>query len=124
MRVRFRFALLAVLIMLLGKAAYSADDGVGIISLTHVGVPVTDLQRALHFYVDQLGMKEAFRLNKADGSPMLIYLHVGNSNTFVELFPGRKAPTSSAPTIYHKLTVHSPSMIRFGEMTEDEVFVS
>jgi hypothetical protein len=62
MKVRFRIALLAVLIMLLGTSAYSADDGVGIVSLTHVGVGVSDLQRALHFYVDELGMKEAFRL--------------------------------------------------------------
>lgn len=101
MKVRFRIALLAVLIMLLGTSAYSADDGVGIVSLTHVGVGVSDLQRALHFYVDELGMKEAFRLNKADGSPLLIYLHVANSNTFVELFPGQNARSSPEPMIHH-----------------------
>ena len=101
MKDRIRPVLLLALIVLLCGTAYSGDNGVGIVSLAHVGIGVSDLPKALHFYEDQMGMKEAFRLNKADGSPLLIYLHVENSNTFVELFPGQKPPLSPAPMIYH-----------------------
>lgn len=97
---RFRNVWMALFLLLVGATAHAADDGVGIVSLTHVGVGVSDLPKALHFYVDQLGMKEAFRLKKADGSPLLIYLHVANSNSFVELFPGQNT-SSPEPMIHH-----------------------
>ena len=96
--------LLVAFLFLLSIKAHSADDGkdTGIVSMVHVGVPVSDLTKALHFYVDQLGFSEAFRLNKADGTPMLVYLKVKNSDTFVELFPGAKAPSTPAqPMVYH-----------------------
>lgn len=77
-----------------------ADAGIG--GLVHVGVGVSNLDRALHFYVGQLGLKEAFRLNKADGTPMLIYLQVNQGNTFIEIFPGGKTGTTpQMPGIYH-----------------------
>src|SRR5271170_6221711 len=100
---RVTVGMLAVFLFLLSSKAYPADDSnrTGIVSLVHVGVGVSDLTKALHFYVDQLGFKEAFRLNKADGGPLLIYLHVENSNTFVELFPGHNPPSSPFPTVYH-----------------------
>jgi lactoylglutathione lyase len=80
----------------------AAEDAAGILSVGHPGLPVSELQRALHFYIDQLGLKEAFRLHRPDGKPMLVYLHVGDSNTFVELFPGMKGPSSpEPPTGYH-----------------------
>jgi catechol 2,3-dioxygenase-like lactoylglutathione lyase family enzyme len=96
------FLLVGLLAALSTTPLHSAEQGVGIVSLVHVGVGVSDLQRALHFYTDQLGLKEAFRLNKADGSPLLIYLHVEDSNTFVELFPGGKDKSAPGqPLIYH-----------------------
>ncbi len=90
------------LIFLLALAAASAQDA-GVEYLGHVGVGVTDLTRALHFYVDQLGLTEAFRLKKADGTPSLVYLRVNNNN-FVELFPGateQAAPQRAATGIRH-----------------------
>jgi catechol 2,3-dioxygenase-like lactoylglutathione lyase family enzyme/mannose-6-phosphate isomerase-like protein (cupin superfamily) len=101
MKKNLRLILLVALAVLLGSKGYSSEDGAGIVSLTHVGVGVSDLQKALHFYVDQLGFKEAFRLNKSDGSPLLIYLHVESSNTFVELFPGHNPPSAPAPMYDH-----------------------
>jgi catechol 2,3-dioxygenase-like lactoylglutathione lyase family enzyme len=74
-----------------GVIALGADSSdSNLISLGHVGLEISDLQPALHFYVDQLGLKEAFRLNGADGKPNLVYLRVANTDTFVEIFPGRK----------------------------------
>lgn len=59
-----------------------------------MAVGVSDLGRAKHFYCDQLGFTEVFRINKPDGSPLLVYLQVNNNN-FVELFPGaQEAPGS------------------------------
>jgi len=80
-----------------------AESGEPIVeSLGHVGLAISDLQPALHFYVDQLGLKEAFRLNHPDGTPSLIYLRVADTNTFVELFPGRiKTAPAGAPTVNH-----------------------
>jgi lactoylglutathione lyase len=87
-----------------GTMAWGADSNKPIVeSLGHVGLAISDLQPALHFYIDQLGLKEAFRLNHPDGSPDLIYLRVGDSNSFVELFPGKKPPSSAATTTVNHL---------------------
>jgi catechol 2,3-dioxygenase-like lactoylglutathione lyase family enzyme len=59
-----------------------------------VAVEVSSLAPALHFYVDQLGLKESFRLKRPDGTPFLIYLRVADTDTFVELFPDRKKPSA------------------------------
>ena len=95
-----RFGLLFLVCVLLdpGIVALSADSSdTNIISLGHVGLAISDLQPALHFYVDQLGLKEAFRIKGSDGTPSLIYLRAANTDTFVELFPGKKK-TSPAET--------------------------
>jgi catechol 2,3-dioxygenase-like lactoylglutathione lyase family enzyme len=72
----------------------AAPEAIGIESLGHVGIAVSNLENALHFYVGELGLKEAFRLNRPDGKPWLVYLQADNSSTFVELFPGTKTPSS------------------------------
>lgn len=77
-----------------GTGMFGAGSSEPIVeSLGHVGLEISDLRPALHFYVDQLGLQEAFRLARPDGTPNLIYLRVGDSNTFVELFPGRETPS-------------------------------
>lgn len=55
--------------------------------LSHVAVRVTDLERAIAFYCDGLGLKEKFRLNGSDGGVMLAYIQVAPGQ-FLELFPG------------------------------------
>lgn len=67
------------------RLAFSADNPVGLETLCHAGVGVSDFPRALKFYIKVLGLKEAFRVNRADGSPSYIYLQVADSDTFVEL---------------------------------------
>ena len=61
-----------------------------IADLGHAAFAVHDLEASLAFY-RQLGIEEAFRLHRPDGSLMLVYLHVGGDR-FIELFPGGPAP--------------------------------
>jgi lactoylglutathione lyase len=72
-----------------------AND-LGIQYLGHVAVRVTDLRAALHFYCDQLGLPEVFRINRPSGSVLLVYLRVNNNN-YVELLPG-DSPTTAGPS--------------------------
>jgi lactoylglutathione lyase len=102
MKYRGFVLLVAALLAVTPKFLTAGDAVTSIESLGHVGVAVSDLQPALHFYVDQLGFKEAFRLKRPDGTPVLVYLRVGGGNSFVELFPGTKAPGSAPlPQSYH-----------------------
>ena len=57
-----------------------------ITDLAHAAFKTQDLERCLTFYA-LLGIHEAFRLNHADGSLMLVYLHVAGDR-FIEVFPG------------------------------------
>ena len=61
-----------------------------ITDLGHAAFAAHDLERSLDFYA-RLGIHEAFRLNREDGSLMLVYLHVA-SDRFIEVFPGGPAP--------------------------------
>jgi lactoylglutathione lyase len=58
--------------------------------LAHTAFAARDVDTTLAFYA-KLGIEEAFRLNRDDGSLMLVYLHVGGDR-FIEVFPGGPAP--------------------------------
>lgn len=103
-----RIVLLTLLLALgNGSLVYGSDsepaNALGIEYLGHGGVAVSDLEAAMHFYRDQLGLSEAFRLKRPDGSVLLIYLRV-NDNNFIELFPGyekQTQPETKRTTIRH-----------------------
>lgn len=61
-----------------------------ITDIGHTAFAAHDLERTLEFYA-QLGIHEAFRLHREDGSLMLIYLHVAGDR-FIEVFPGGPPP--------------------------------
>jgi lactoylglutathione lyase len=66
--------------------------------ITQIGHPafrVRDAEASLAFYA-KLGINEAFRLFKDDGSLWILYLQV-NENQFVELFPGATEPVTTTP---------------------------
>ena len=58
----------------------------GITQLGHVAIRCSNLDESLAFYA-KLGLREAFRLSRDDGSPRLVYLRI-NDGEFLELFPG------------------------------------
>lgn len=61
-----------------------------ITDLGHTAFGVHDLDTSLAFYA-QLGLDESFRLHHADGSLMLVYLHIAGDR-FLELFPNGPEP--------------------------------
>jgi lactoylglutathione lyase len=61
--------------------------------LAHLAIAAHDLQATLDFY-RALGLREAFRLHHADGSLMLVYLHVCGDR-FIEVFPGGPPPDTA-----------------------------
>ena len=61
--------------------------------VNHVGINVANYEQALAFYTKTLGVREAYTLKNADGTPRLTYLQVSR-DTFIELIPaGAGQPT-------------------------------
>jgi len=57
-----------------------------ILGVGHAAYGVRNLEDSLSFYVDQLGLEEAFRLYRDDGTLWIVYLYTGEGS-FIELFP-------------------------------------
>ncbi|MDQ3413129.1 MAG: VOC family protein [Chloroflexota bacterium] len=72
-----------------------------IIDLGHTAFAVHDMDAALAFY-DLLGLNEAFRLTRPDGSLMLVYLHLGGDR-FLELFPNGPDPDPDRTHSFHHI---------------------
>jgi lactoylglutathione lyase len=72
-----------------------------ITDLGHPALRAYDLDASLAFY-KKLGIAESFRLHHADGSLMLVYLHIGGDR-FLELFPNGPAPDHSHVHSFHHL---------------------
>jgi catechol 2,3-dioxygenase-like lactoylglutathione lyase family enzyme len=60
-------------------------------SLAHACFVVADLDRAVRFYCDGLGMKVAFDFKNEQGKRRGVYLSCGG-RTFVEMFVGQPIP--------------------------------
>jgi lactoylglutathione lyase len=65
-----------------------------ITDIGHGAYGVADVEASLAFYT-LLGIEEAFRLTRDDGSLMLAYLHVAGDR-FIEIFPGGPAAAERA----------------------------
>ncbi len=62
--------------------------------IAHVAYTVSNMEKALHFYCDQLGFEKAFEIKDDNGNPWINYIKIGNGQ-FIELFYGGKIRTSS-----------------------------
>ena len=65
--------------------------------LSHVAVRVTDIERAVRFYREVLGLTEQFRLTDEAGKPFLIYVRIADRQ-FIELFAGASGPCAHPTT--------------------------
>ena len=74
----------------------------GITSIGHVAIRVKDIDRSLDFYVNKLGFKEMFRLDR-DDRLWIVYLRI-TDDQYLELFPeghGDRSPTAEAVGFNH-----------------------
>jgi lactoylglutathione lyase len=58
----------------------------GVRGLNHIGINVSNYDEALAFYTKTLGIREAYTVRNADGTPRLTYLQLSR-DTFIELIP-------------------------------------
>ncbi len=56
-----------------------------ITGLSHVAIRTRDIHESIRYYTGVLGLKEAFRMNAADGSLGTVYLYIAPSE-YLELF--------------------------------------
>ena len=75
----------------------------------HTAFAVHDVDAALAFYA-KLGLNESFRLNHADGSLMLVYLHIGGDR-FLELFPGGPEPDRDRPHSFRHICLLTDDLL-------------
>jgi len=82
-----------------------------VLGIGHAAYGVRNLDASLHFYADQLGLEEAFRLHRDDGSLWIVYLYAGDSS-FVELFPGDEAAGQPKGASYKHLCLRVDDMTK------------
>ena len=64
------------------------DSGIRTVSgLSHVAIRTRSLSDSIRYYTGILGLKEAFRTYREDGSPGAVYLFLAPGQ-YLELFPG------------------------------------
>jgi len=74
----------------------------GVTAIGHVAIRVKDVDRTLDFYVNKLGFKEMFRLDR-DDRLCIVYLRI-TDNQFLEVFPdaiGDRVPAPDAVGYNH-----------------------
>lgn len=71
-----------------------------ITGIAHACYIVSDLDRAIGFYRDLLGLTEAFDFRNDQGERFGVYLHVGGRN-FIELFQGSLAERAEGQSYAH-----------------------
>ena len=62
----------------------------------HIAITAQDIAASIDFYGRVLGLPEAFRMNKDDGSLWMVYFKTG-SGDFIEIFDGAGTPTVEPP---------------------------
>jgi glyoxylase I family protein len=71
-----------------------------ITGVAHICLRVADLDRAVKFYTETLGLAPAFDFRKADGTRFGQYVHVGGRN-FIELFSADLAVPAEGQSFGH-----------------------
>jgi glyoxylase I family protein len=78
-----------------GMTDQSQRGAVGVLGFDHLNLRVADLDRSLAFYAGLLGLKEARRTTRADGSVGLVALRAGNGVVFLQPAPGYRPPADA-----------------------------
>lgn len=73
-----------------------------ITGIAHVGYNVRNIEEALNFYCNILGLEKAFEKEGPDGDPRIIYLKLDDEN-YIELYYSKKWKGSENNTGYSHL---------------------
>ena len=74
-------------------SAFPAVEG-----LSHVAIRTRDILNSVRYYTEILGLKEAFRMHREDGSLATVYLFLAPGQ-YLELFSGGTEERSSGPDL-------------------------
>ena len=69
-----------------------------ITGIGHIAITASDFEKSIAFYRDTLGLPEAFRVDREDGSPWMAYFKTGQDD-FIEIFDGKGAAVEDVPEI-------------------------
>ncbi len=64
--------------------------------LSHVAIRTRRIQDSIQYYMDVLGLKEAFRMNREDGSLATVYLYI-RPGQYLELFTNGMRESATGP---------------------------
>jgi lactoylglutathione lyase len=79
--------------------------------LSHIAIACADVEKTARFYAEALGLREAFRMKRDDGSPSIIYFDSGPDN-FIELLNRGGEPAPAAKTGLAHLCLEVENMDR------------
>jgi catechol 2,3-dioxygenase-like lactoylglutathione lyase family enzyme len=68
------------------QAVMAQNTNSGVVMMNHVGISVPNIAEAVTYYTQNMGYREAFRINDEKGQPRIVYLQI-SKNTFLELNP-------------------------------------
>ena len=86
-----------------------------LLGLAHVGIRVSDLDKARAFYGGVLGYDDAFTTHKDDGSVNIVYFKV-NDHQFIEVAPGLK-PDQNVPMSH--IAMYTDDLDKLHQMLTD-----
>lgn len=66
------------------QAGLAQNTANGVVMMNHVGISVPNIPEAVTYYTENMGYREAFRVNDDKGQPRLVYMQI-SKNTFLEL---------------------------------------
>jgi catechol 2,3-dioxygenase-like lactoylglutathione lyase family enzyme len=72
--------------LIVGKHNPKNSDEGKILGLNHVGLRVSNFDKALDFYQNDLGFPMIYRFNNEESKPIFAYVQI-NKSTFIELLP-------------------------------------
>lgn len=69
-------------------------------NIGHLAFSVSDMEKSLHFYCDQLGFTHLFQLKDSSGNPWINYLKI-TERQFIELFYGNNLKPGDNASYHH-----------------------
>ncbi len=80
--------------------------------IAHAAYHVSDMQKAVDFYCNKLGLKEAFNTKDEQGVIRMQYISIPGTMQFIELFPQKPDTKPSEGTYYSHLCLEVDDAVK------------